>query len=468
MLHHDDNDHVKALRADVLIEGDIISKIEEGISPPPGATTIDCRDKIISPGFIDTHRHLWQTQLKGRHGDQLLMPYMLTGNAMESIFSAQDAKLGELAGALESIDAGTTTVVDHAHIARSPDHINAIVSAIRSSGIRAVICPSVVSYVDKWEPKIQYQSNPLADWFMDAWDACADKVAATGEGRIYMGLSFDGWNLAPEKIKELFAHVRGYRHPSHLVTSHVGGKGHPAKQYESAGILDKDILVSHPNELDDATIQLIKQYGIYGSTTPSTELQMNLGRPTALREDLYEHSSLGVDCHTATNASIIEQARLLLQWARAAESAKYIEAGKLWELPGVVFTVEQAFNLATIQGARAARLDRQVGSIAVGKKADLVIFDGTTPSMVCGARHDPLTAVVLHSTARDVETVIVNGVVRKEKGVLRPVKVDGREKSWADVARELVASYEELEKRIATLRLDQRGGEVYQALMAGQ
>ena len=469
ILQHNNDNTVSAVKADVLIERDIISKIGAKIFTPSSSTNIlDCCDKIISPGFIDTHRHLWQTQLKGRHGNQLLMEYMLTGNAMESVFSAEDAKLGELAGALESLDAGTTTVVDHAHISRSPEHVDALLTAIKASGIRAVICPAVVSYVDRWEPKLQYLKNPLADWFMDVWDAAADKASATGEGRMYMGLSFDGWNMKPEKIKELFSHVRGYKFPSHLVTSHLGMQGHPAKQYQAVGILEKDILVAHPNELDHASMELIKKYDIYGSTSPSTELQMNLGRPTALREDLFSHSSLGIDCHTATNASIIEEARLLLQWARATNAAKYIEAGKQWELPGVGFTVEQAFNLATIHGARAARLEKEVGSIAVGKKADLVILDGMSPTMVCGGRHDPLTAVVLHSTPRDIETVIVNGVIRKDKGLLLPVTVDGQQKDWAELAKQLTASYEVIQKKIASLRLGEREGELFQALMAGR
>jgi cytosine/adenosine deaminase-related metal-dependent hydrolase len=81
LLIHDENDHVVARTADLLIEGDMIVKIEENISIDPSShiEVIDCTDKIISPGFIDTHHHLWQTQLKGRHGDDTLLDYMSTG-----------------------------------------------------------------------------------------------------------------------------------------------------------------------------------------------------------------------------------------------------------------------------------------------------------------------------------------------------------------------------------------------------
>jgi cytosine/adenosine deaminase-related metal-dependent hydrolase len=78
-LIHDAHDHVKALKTDILIEGNKIAKIEPEISAPLNVEAIDCTDKIISPGFVDTHHHVWQTQLKGRHADQLLLDYMVTG-----------------------------------------------------------------------------------------------------------------------------------------------------------------------------------------------------------------------------------------------------------------------------------------------------------------------------------------------------------------------------------------------------
>jgi len=79
VLTHDADDHVHATLADVLIDGNIIVKIEKGINSPSGVEIIDCTDKILSPGFIDTHHHVWQTLLKGRHADQLLLDYLPTG-----------------------------------------------------------------------------------------------------------------------------------------------------------------------------------------------------------------------------------------------------------------------------------------------------------------------------------------------------------------------------------------------------
>lgn len=87
VLTHDADDHVHPIKADILIQGNIISKIEKGIIPPEGAEVIDCTDKILSPGFVDTHHHLWQTLLKGRHANHLLLDYMPTGKSISGHLS---------------------------------------------------------------------------------------------------------------------------------------------------------------------------------------------------------------------------------------------------------------------------------------------------------------------------------------------------------------------------------------------
>lgn len=76
ILQHNDHDEVEALLdTDVLIEGSHIRKIGKNIKPSPDVGVLDCKGKIISPGFIDTHHHVWQTQLKGRHSDDTLLDY---------------------------------------------------------------------------------------------------------------------------------------------------------------------------------------------------------------------------------------------------------------------------------------------------------------------------------------------------------------------------------------------------------
>lgn len=79
VLIHDTEDHVHAVKADLLIEGNIITQIGTDIKTSPDTPVLNCTDKILCPGFIDTHHHVWQTLLKGRHADQLLLDYLYSG-----------------------------------------------------------------------------------------------------------------------------------------------------------------------------------------------------------------------------------------------------------------------------------------------------------------------------------------------------------------------------------------------------
>lgn len=123
LLLHDEN-HVKPTVSDLLIENSKISKIDENIQLEAGDTgtkVIDCRDKIISPGFISTHHHLVQTAQKGHHANDTLVQYFPI-RFTSCFYTLEDTFYGQLGGALEAIDAGTTTVVDHATVNLSPDH----------------------------------------------------------------------------------------------------------------------------------------------------------------------------------------------------------------------------------------------------------------------------------------------------------------------------------------------------------
>jgi cytosine/adenosine deaminase-related metal-dependent hydrolase len=133
-LLHQEDDQVVSKRMDILIRNNLIVAIAENIPQPEDVTeVIDCSDMIISPGLVDTHRHLWQTQLKGRYGDDLLPEYAARGYLAGYFFSSKDIQLGELSGILESIDAGTTTIVDQMHAVYSPAHIEAALEAMTAS-----------------------------------------------------------------------------------------------------------------------------------------------------------------------------------------------------------------------------------------------------------------------------------------------------------------------------------------------
>jgi hypothetical protein len=195
---------------------------------------------------------------------------------------------------------------------------------------------------------------------------------------------------------------------------------------------------------------------------------MGMALPVAFQDNLGIQSnwSLGIDCHYATSASMTSEMRILLQSSRHAYNEEFHKKGKIPRK--VNKTVEEAFNLGTIQGARAIGMNDHIGSLAVGKKADiLLVFDGLSPSMVCAAQLDPVAAVVLHSTPADIEMVIVDRVVRKKYWMLEDVDLKagteqmwdgGKELSeklaWRDVSRELIKRRAELHKKMEKFDMD--------------
>lgn len=370
---------------------------------------------------------------------------------------------GQLAGMLEGIAAGTTTVVDHAHVTCSPDHAKLGIAATASSGIRSVFCYTPIVRVKEFNP-LNFHPNPFEDWVMQVFDELADK-GPFGEGRVKLGFAFDLFFLPPEIIKEVFAQVKGKG--VRTITCHGSiSLGNVVQSLKGLDLLDESIIISHGGEIRSADVKLIKAAGAHLSSTPSSELQMAMGRPycfdasfidggvTGDSIGLQDNASLGVDCHTITGGSILTEARIGLQNARNTFGEYYMKQGKVPRTVPKNLSVEAAFNLATIKGAEAANMSNEIGRIAEGFKADLVVFDALSPSMVAAAQHDPVASIILHSTPADIDTVIVDGIIRKKDGKLLPVSVDEAARQvtgesvldWTTVARKVVSSRAKMQK----------------------
>lgn len=223
------------------------------------------------------------------------------------------------------------------------------------------------------------------------------------------------------------------------------------QRLSESNLLSPTTVLSHANDLPEKDAQSLVKNGIFVAATPETELQMGHGYPVAFHPSLRSHTSLGIDCHSNNSADMLTQMRLALQHSRALDNFTTRQAG---ERPRVDITVEEAFNLGTIQGAKAVNMADQIGSLAEGKRADLVVFDATSPGMICAAEENPVGAILLHAGVQDIEMVIVDGRVRKEAGKLRPVEVletidaeNGVETGWDEVSKNLLESRERIIQR---------------------
>ena len=230
---------------------------------------------------------------------------------------------------------------------------------------------------------------------------------------------------------------------------------------DAYGLLNSSVLFSHANNASDEDAVLVKTKGAHVSSTPSTELQMGLGDPVCFdaKLDWQSHASLGIDCHNNNATSMPSEMRVALSHIRGKYHESFASRDRFPQR--INKTVQDAFNLGTINGARAIGMGDSLGSLAEGKMADIVIFDGLSPSMVCGAQQDPVATIVMNSSPTDIIMTIVDGVVRKDNHKLCDIELsDGAEDfvsqgkvklTWAEVVTELLRTREGIVKKIDAL-----------------
>ena len=237
------------------------------------------------------------------------------------------------------------------------------------------------------------------------------------------------------------------------------------QKMDQIGLLGPWTVLAHANYLSREDISLIKKRNAHISSSPSVEQQMAIGTPACFDpdRDVQSHSSIGIDCHNVVLASIPAEMRMALQSSRGTQNEKVLNRGLR---PFRVYkTVQEAYALGTVAGARAIGMGDHIGSIAEGKLADIIIFDALTPNMICGAQLDPVTAIVMHSTPADVVTTIIDGVVRKKDGQLSPIQPDGSGAAlfpissaslrWPEVAERLLETRATLQAKINKIDLEE-------------
>ena len=419
---------------DVVIEhGSIIAVGPD--QPHSDHTVIDGTNSIVSPGFIDTHRHTWQSQARTVVVDGVLSDYILAlRQTFGSCYSAHDAYVGNLCGALESIDNGTTYLVDHSHIQNSPEHAEAAVKGLRDAKIRAIFCYALYpnpawegSYVDR------EREEKSPNWRWENAKRVKERLFQSNEpdDLVRFGFAPSEPDLTPidQLAKEILdARTLG----AAVITAHISfGKWDPGnvivRQLNERGLLGPDMLLSHCNSLCTDELEACTKNGVGVSSTPDTELQMGMSHPIAFKaKDAGCTISLGVDVCSSTPADMFHQMRLLLQAQRHLEH----DAGVGPPLK-MSRTCEEVLEMATLGGAKAVGLEKLIGSITPGKRADLLITKCESTRMV--PVHDPVGALVLYANGSDIDTVFIDGEVVKSRGEFTHV-------DWPEIRKNLRAS----------------------------
>jgi len=392
----------------VLVTDDRIAAIFSGAPPadkiPRGTEKVDIKNKIISTGFVDTHKHGWQTAFKTLGSNSTLGNYFnrYSEFAIEGLFTADDVYYGQLAGIFEALNAGVTTILDHAHHTWD--------DATSEAGLNASIDSGGRIY---WSYAFHHVKNFSIDAQFDNFRHLASKAAFKGTPTS-LGIAYDGFGPNPpavvSEVNTIMGLAKEFKIP--VVTTHsLGGPwsyDNSPESIHALGYLNTSIpfVLSHASYITGTGATLLRQTNQYISITPESEMHYGHGHPVS--HLIQDQASLGIDTHFTYSGDILTQARI---WLQATRRTLHKEVLDRWHVPGAnPFSVNQAFLLATRNGGLALHRE-DIGVLAVGAKADLIVWDGTSPSLL--GWNDPVAAVILHANVGDIEHVLVDGKFRK-------------------------------------------------------
>jgi 5-methylthioadenosine/S-adenosylhomocysteine deaminase len=394
---------------DVLIRDGVIVAVGSGLSTTTAdAEVIDCKGRLVIPGLVDTHRHVWQGAI-GAFTPQITGagygPAVLGG--ISTRYEPEDIYAGALWGALQALDAGITTIADWAHNLRSADHADANLRGLQESGIRGYFLyggPGPAS------------DDPNPPHPLDARRMRDEHFSSGMNGRLRMGMALRGpCFTSAERNAEDFRFARELGLP---ISTHVGmaGTADAITTLDRFGLLGADINYVHGNMLTDEEFDLIAQSQGTMSLTPSTDMLMQFGTfpPTgpSLRRGI--RCGFGVDTICSCGTDLFSEMRLGLAAERSRANAPALARGE--QVPTVDLHQRDMLRLATIDGARVWNMEAEIGSVTPGKQADVTIIDMRSSHL--DGYGDSIATMVLGAGPADVETVIVGGDVLKRDGKL--------------------------------------------------
>src|SRR5262245_24080114 len=411
-------------QADVLVEGGKISAVRPNINAP-NAEVIDASRMIVAPGFVDTHRRMWQGILRNVLPDGSLDDYIAT---VQKTFGAKyvpdDVYAGDYFSALGAIDSGVTCILDWSHIHNTPEHTDAAVKALSDSGVRAVFAYGNAQTVDGrwWEAKGSKFPSDIArlrKQYFSSDDQLVTLYLAAPSG-------------SPEQILPTF---KAARDVGARITIHVGvgerGRTGLLEKLNAEKALAADTTYIHCCTLNDTEWKLIKDTGGTISIAGYVETLMGHGNPPTQKAiDTGIRPSLSVDVETSVPNDFFQQMRTIFSLQKNEVWARRLAGDKN---PPKFLTVREVLEFATIEGARANGLDRKIGTLTPGKDADIILL--RTDRLNVMPMNNAVGAVVTSMGPQNVDTVLIAGKVMKRNGTLVGVDFD-RLTRLGDAARD--------------------------------
>jgi 5-methylthioadenosine/S-adenosylhomocysteine deaminase len=399
---------VEYKKSSILIENERINLIADEIEDSNASKIIDATGKIIMPGLINTHCHIPMTLFRSL-ADDLELDSWLNNHIwpMEANLNSEYTYNGALLGALEMIKSGTTTFSDMYF------YMGDVARAIDKAGIRAVLSYGMIDFGDAEKRENEFKENI----------SLIKDYNNTSEGRVTtMFGPHSIYTTSPELIERVRHEADKYHVGIHIHMNEtqkeindsieLHGK-RPFEYLDDLGFLSSDVVAAHCVWLSDNEIKLIKENDVKVSHNPCSNAKLSSGI-APISKLLYNGIcvSIGTDgASSNNNLDMFEEMKFasLLQ--------------KVSTLNPKALTAEETVSAATINGAKALGLDEDIGSIEVGKKADIILVDTNRPNFT--PLGNSLCANIVYSANGDnVDTTICNGKILMENRRLTTLDED--------------------------------------------
>ena len=393
-----DSNNFENKKQSLLIKDDLIAEIAETIDEGNVDKIIDAEGKILLPGLINTHTHLSMTLFRGL-ADDLSLDSWLNDHIwpMEANLNGDYCYIGALLGAVELIKSGTTTFSDMYF------YMEDVARAVEDAGIRAVLSYGMIDFGDAEKREAEIEEN------LQLFKSC--NGMADGRIKVFFGphspytasedLLIKVRELADEYNMGIHIHVS---ETEKEINDSLDEKGlRPFEYLEKIGFLGPDVVAAHCVWLSDDEIEIIKKHDVKVSHNPCSNMKLASG--IAPVSKLIENDicvSIGTDgASSNNNLDLIEELK----------TASLLQ--KVSTLDPKVLTSDEAITMATIKGAEALGLENEIGSIEVGKKADIILIDTNSANMVPDS--SSLSSNVIYSAnGSNVDTTICNGKILME------------------------------------------------------
>lgn len=384
---------------DVLIRDGIIEDLGHGLACPDGVERVDATEHLVLPGFVDTHWHLWNSLLRGIVGDGPGLDYFSVKRGLAPHLHDDDFYWSARFALAEAVQNGITTVHNWDHNVRGAEDVDANIQAHLDSGLRGRFSygPRDSSSADE-VMDFDGLDRAISRWTSDRLDGRIHfGVALRGPYRTSTELAVQEWRCARQRKVPITMHCdRCMREP--------GCESCGLARLDREGLLGPDVQIVHAVHATPEDIEAVARTGTRISVSPLSEMR-TMGFPV-VTEFLEANvlTSLSVDTLAMpANADVLSSLRALL----SVEHARTKRA---------TLTPRIALEMATIRAAKDLGIDDITGSIRPGKRADLVIFDRSSTSLL--PTGDPVEGLIYHGTSAAIRTVISDGRILFRNGEL--------------------------------------------------